>query len=319
MIDPPTHPHQHPFWDKYRPVAGAFPVNTGLRVLVLYFIHPGSTKWYTWDDGFVASLGRLSARGNVVTFFNTADLGDGTALRRAVLDADVVLVKSNWDWVVDVAYRKHVSGMRPAVLAISGISGRVSAKKARPYDVLIYQTDWYRSRLPKGAASIHAYGVNDDVMFAPDRPVEKSIDWLFVGKIDHARGVSGLIEMSGRRVAVGERSGASSDLLQALTRSGVEVRDYVEQPALRELYWQAHRTYVPASVSAGGERQVMESLRCGTPVTLDATNHKLAEVERCANTWTTDYFSVQVERALRLALAGADTDRPRVRLMPQRA
>ena len=74
---------------------------------------------------------------------------DSEALRQAVRAfdevPDVLLVKSNWHWTVDVFAREFLAAHRtPRALLISGTADPPAEDAiVRFYDALVYETDWY--------------------------------------------------------------------------------------------------------------------------------------------------------------------------------
>lgn len=278
----------------------------GLRILVVYGVEPGGIKDRSWNDGFVAALRLLSDAGHVVTWLNMKADGAAAAYPAAAREADVVLAKSNWGWIVDRfvrALEAEAPTGRPRAIMVSGISGRISRRRGRFYDVVFYQTEWYRKRLSRRLRTVHAYGMNTEAMRLPDAPVEPVWDWLYVGAFTPNRRPELLLGKTGRRLAVGEISRSDSDIVDRLRADGVEVRDVVPYDELRELYWSARCVYVPAALDGGGERQLMEAIACGRPVEIAPDNPKLAEVVASAPIWTEAYFAGQLEAGLRAAVA----------------
>jgi len=284
----------------------------GLSVLVVYWATPGGTKDRTWNDGFIAALRELAQRGHRISFVNAHcdDAVDAFAARHG--DADVVLAKSNWGWIVDRFVRRHTTRAAPArAIMVSGISDPISYRRGRFYDTVFYQTEWYRHRLSERLHLVHAYGINTKAMHPPADPVEAEWDWLYVGALTANRRPDRLLDKTGRRLAVGDVSSSTPTLVDRLREGGVVVRDYVPYDELRSLYWSAERLYVPAALDGGGERQLMEAIACGRPVEVEPDNPKLAEVVAKAASWTEAYFADQLERGLTEAVERASRSRAR--------
>lgn len=270
--------------------------------MVVYSIDPSSIKASSWNDGFVRAV-NLLADAYSVDWFNCFPGADGRNFRAVASAADFVLVKSNWGWVVDRFVRRHLRWSRTKRgIMVSGI-GSVRPRAARFYDVIYYQTEWYRKQLPESARLIHAYGINTKSMYPPTAPRPPiKWDWLYVGNVTPEKRPLLLLAKTGRRLVIGELNRSDPRLIEELVRGGVEVREYVPYDELREIYWSARRVYIPATVRGGGERQAMEALACGTPVVVEPDNPKLLEVIARAPDWDEYYYSAQLRKGLRIAL-----------------
>ncbi len=280
----------------------------GLDVLVLYAAEPGGKKDQSWNDGFVAALRLLQRWGHLVTWLNTDAADSSAAFKAAAPGAGVILAKSNWGWKVDRFLRSHAGVAGPAsrrAIMVSGISSHIGYRRGRFYDVVFFQTNWYKPRLSPRLLAVHAYGINTDEMYPPVARVTPEWDWLYVGALTRQRRADRLLGKEGRRLAIGELGRSDPSLVAALERDGVVVQDFVPYPELREIYWRARRLYVPAALDGGGERQVMEAMACGLPVALEPDNPKLREVVENAGYWTESYYARQLELGLSLVARNA--------------
>ena len=174
----------------------------------------------------------------------------------------MVLVKSNYNWVVDTFVRSCLrdwsayawatgsqsvehefpdlgptrSGPIPMALLISGLlpppaSGLApqaprldNTREREPrmvqdlhfYDTLVYETEWYAPQIEQHARTIHAFGVDTDLIRAtaaemraregvgPDGAVAKEWDYMFVGTFTNYKRPFLLANKPGRKLAVGE-------------------------------------------------------------------------------------------------------------------
>ena len=280
----------------------------GLTILVLYSVEPGSEKHRSWNDGFVAAVRLLHRWGHNVIWLNTAAHDADSAYDAIVTPKTVVLAKSNWGWKVDrflrSATQRHLLRV-PRAIMVSGISKRINRHRGGFYDVVFYQTEWYRRRLSPRLTTVHAYGINTAEMYPPDSPVESEWDWLYVGALTPQRRPELLLTKPGRRLVIGELERSDPTLISRLEQGHVEILSYVPYPKLREFYWRARSVYVPAALDGGGERQVMEAVACGRPIEIEPDNPKLSEVLSRAGMWTETYYAHQLELGLYMARAGA--------------
>jgi hypothetical protein len=271
-------------------------------VLVAYATEPGSVKAASWNDGFVRAVSLLSPEIESV-WCNVLDPDDQARFREHVRSCDVILAKSNWGWIVDRYVRRHsFLSRKPRAIMVSGIAPRQHWWRTAFYDVIFYQTEWYRNFLPRRKTLVHAYGTNFSLLHPPTEPVEPEWDWLCVGNIRAPKRTEKLLAKTGRRLAIGDLRQSDPSLVQRLRDDGVEVRDYVPLEELRSIYWSSRRVYVPARLDGGGERQIMEATACGTEVVIEPDNPKLAEVLASTAKWTEEYFAEQLRIGLRAAL-----------------
>ncbi len=275
---------------------------------VLYY-RPKSSPEAAFEVGFFAALRLLEETGLYrVVHFNVDALEglarDSEALRRAVraIDEvpDVLLVKSNWRWTVDMFAREFLAAHRtPRALLISGTADPPAEDAAvRFYGALVYETDWYfhAARLGARHPNCHqAFGIDTSVM-RPEpglRDADKTWDLLFVGwmarykRLDRfaarferlkkdwraagARGAGPLALAVGKLNATEDSPG----IVAMLRAAGVVVRPEVSYAALSTEINRAREVYIPSETNGGGERAVLEARACGVPVRVEPDNLKL--------------------------------------------
>jgi len=267
-------------------------------VLVAYAAAPGSVKASSWSDGFVRAVSLLAPEIES-EWCNLEDPDDERHFRSKLRECDVLLTKSNWGWIVDRYVRRNTLLSRtPRTIMVSGIAPPQPWWRTKFYDVIFYQTEWYRRFLPDDRLLVHAYGTNTSFLYPRNQPGDFEWDWLCVGNIRAPKRPDMLLGKSGRRLAIGDLKQSDPALIQRLRDDGVVVRDYVPLEQLRELYWSARRVYVPARLDGGGERQIMEAVACGAEVVIEQDNPKLAEVLASTSKWTEQYFADQLRFGL---------------------
>jgi len=271
-----------------------------VRILVVYYITSEARLQTEWADGFAAGARRLSDD-NETHWYNLAV--DGPDQIDARRNYDFVLAKSNWGWHVDRFVRRELAGtaVRRGI-AISGSARLPSAKRARFYDVLFYETDWYRPYVESHPRVYHAFGVNTDIMNPSVQQAEKQYDWMTVGAFQSHKRQWLILNKPGKKLAVGDVGEADPDILRQLRAGGVEIHDYVSQERLATLYGQARYVYVPATLHGGGERALMEAQACGTPVAIEPDNPKLAELLARPEPWSHHYYGDQLAKGISAAM-----------------
>jgi glycosyltransferase involved in cell wall biosynthesis len=257
-------------------------------------VPPASRKAADWHDGFTAAAALL-ARDADVTWLNLHPDDPSQPEQLARLgDCDCLLVKSNWGWIVDELVRAHSPRKGPPrALLISGTADPPRPWRMRFYDALFYETRWYAPRLKWHRRRIHAFGVDTTVM-RPDAAVEPDIDWLSVGALRPYKRHEALLEKDGRRVVLGDLTGADAEILARLQAGGVEVRDFLPYEQLAAHYRRARHVLVAATLAGGGERSVLEARACGAAVEVLDDNPKLRELVEEPEVWDHEYYARQL-------------------------
>ena len=129
---------------------------------------------------------------------------------------DHLIVKSNWDYVVDVFVRRHLwedDGSACALTRSLQIAGSYPPPSgvalARFYDVLYPETTWYLDMFleKKHPRLVQAFGIDADGARAACAPTEQTWDYLFVGAFgDHLgfKRPEALAQLPGKRLAIGK-------------------------------------------------------------------------------------------------------------------
>ena len=149
------------------------------------------------------------------------------------------------------------------------------------YDVLFYETEWYRPNIEKHPNIYHAFGINGDI-FKYQHTRKKYWDWLGVGAFASWKRWDKMTFRKGRRLVVGhyqeDNEDESIEIVKTLLRNGVMVSPKVTSEEIVNLYYASQRIYIPANIMGGGERAVWEARACGCPVIVEEDNPKLLEM-----------------------------------------
>lgn len=288
-------------------------------VNVAYAVSPRSRKADAWHDGFTAGM-ELVADEFDVRWLNLHPDHPAQADHLARLgDCDFLLVKSNWDWIVDRLVREHLgSADVPRGILISGVGEPPRRRRRlRFYDVLWYQTRWYEPQLRRHPLRMHAFGIDTRVM-RPLPGVERDIDWLSVGALRRYKRHERLLGKVGRRLVVGDLSEPDPGLLDELRRDGVEVVDFVTYEELAGYYGRARNVLVAAELEGGGERSVLEARACGARVEIAEDNPKLRGLLEEPEVWSHEDYGRGLAKGMRIVL-GRRSGRLRVASFPKLA
>ncbi len=266
-----------------------------IKLLFVFDMEPALVP--LWSDGLWAAL-QILKRSFDVEMFN---------MQEAVFPSrdprDFVLGWGAFGSPVDKVIRKWPNSK--VGLCIGGATPPVNEKE---YDVLFYETHWYKQQFEHPRA-VHAFGVNTDI-YKPDEALKYGInspvfDYLSVGSFSYWKRHSNILNKTGNRMVVGQiqknNLPESMDIIANLVVGGVGVMDMVEPKKLMSLYNLASTVYVPAEIMGGGERAVLEARACGRHVEISEDNPKLLELLTCP-VWDHHYYAHQLEIGIRQAL-----------------
>lgn len=150
------------------------------------------------------------------------------------------------------------------------------------YDVLFYETKFYRPQINFHKNIVHAFGINSDIFFKSDIVTPIVYDYIGVGALALWKRWDKMKDKKGMRLVVGEfqenNPSESSDIAIELIRNGVMVSNWVSPFDLANLYSYSRTLYMPSSEYGGGERAVLEARACGCQVEIEDDNLKLKEL-----------------------------------------
>lgn len=229
----------------------------------------------TWRDGLWAAL-KLLEKDYEIAWYNLHGITEGSEVLDQFSDHDYFIL--GWG-----AFGSRVDRF---MQILSGKKGLCIAGNALPpltrhiYDVLFYETDWYKPQIADHPNIIKAFGVNTDI-YRP-RKLPKVWDFLTVGAFAAWKRQHLLTNKHGRRLAVGQIQQGnlqeSMIIVHSLVTGGCMVSDMVEPEELAQLYNRSRCVYIPANIDGGGERAVLEARACGIPVEVEHDNEKLIEL-----------------------------------------
>lgn len=254
-----------------------------MKINVLFAVPPLSTKFESWHDGFTSAMGLLGQEHDVC-WLNVHPLAPGwEAARKEMFDCDLLLIKSNFGWIPDVAYAEEAATRSISPRVVLMISGSFPPGQGdlERFDLLFYETEWMAPLLDAHPLAVRAFGIDTDVMNTSGAPSVRPVDWLMVGRPSSFKHPEELARRSGHRLLVGETAGAL-EAVEALKTAGVEVRDFVPYAELADVYRQSKTLVVAADLHGGGERAVWEARACGCRVELVSDNPKLEEMATSA-------------------------------------
>jgi len=215
--------------------------------------------------------------------------------------ADFILGWGGWNSRVD----KMLQGLDidvPKGLCIAGNSFPPDGKEK--YNVLFYETEWYKPQIEGHSNIFHAFGVNTDIYWH-SKNASKIWDWLTVGAFALWKRQPKIQDKKGTKLAIGEiqkeNYGESLDIIANLILKGVAISDMVEPTTLAKIYNASRNVYIPADINGGGERAVMEAKACGIPVIVESDNPKLMSLLQ-EDVPTHHYYADQLRKGVMTCL-----------------
>lgn len=249
-------------------------------VIIFYAIPLHSNKANNWVDGFTSAIDSLKSDCDFIYHnINEQPIPSDEAFYK---DIDVIFVKANWNARLELQAQKNLKGIEvPKALLISGSKLPPSKEHALFYDLLYYETSWYKQCIDFHPRIIHAFGIDRSKML-PLPDVKKTIDILNIGSYKSYKRLHLLVLKKGRKVFIGEkpkkltlRNLQDYFFYYLIKLFRIETVDYVDYSLLCKYINQSKLVYIPASLNGGGERAVLEARSCGVPVEVEKDNPKL--------------------------------------------
>lgn len=247
-----------------------------------------------WQDGLFAALQELKT-GFKVEFLNlqTSQIPKE--------EYDFLLGWGAWGSPVDLWMDKQ-DGKTPRGLCIAG--NAISPRNMGRYDVLFYETKWYRPQISFHRNFIHAFGVNTNI-YKPHHAPYKIWDYVSVGSFSLWKRHNLITNKPGNKLCIGQvqrgNMGESLSIVSQLLLEGVAVSDMVHPMDLRKILLSAKKVFIPADINGGGERAVLEARACGVEVEVMPDNPKLQELVK-SEVYDHFYYAKQLKRGIELCL-----------------
>jgi glycosyltransferase involved in cell wall biosynthesis len=260
-----------------------------------------------WKDGLSAAL-QLLEKDFDIRYWNLA-------LEKTLnlpLDAfDFILGWSSFDGEISHLMRKL---KQPHGLCIGGYM--FEPHNINHFNVLFYETEWYadaelKHRHPN---CVHAFGVNTNIF----KPLQsnsdekyvggaypKVFDYLTIGAFAKWKRQVYVLKKEGNRLAIGQiqdnNMDESFDIISQLLAYGVAVQGEVSPETLAQYINAAKCVYLPATITGGSERSVLEARACGVPVEIEDDNPKLQEL-LTSPVWDHHYYYQQLKKGIESCL-----------------
>lgn len=274
------------------------------NVLFVYDI-PNETNW---KDGLWRALQVLD-KDYDIAFWNLAHTKE---FPLALEHFDFVLGWSSFDG--EIAYLMRNLKV-PHGLCIGGYM--FEPHRINHFNVLFYETEWYANAELKHRHPncVHAFGINTDI-FKPqtssyedsngiqhtdEDEVQKLWDYTTIGSFSAWKRQAYLLKKEGNRLAVGTiqegNMEESFDILSQLLAYGVAVQGETSPETLASYIRASKTIYLPATISGGSERSVLEARACGVNVEVEDDNPKLQELLK-SPIYDYNYYAQQLKKGI---------------------
>lgn len=257
-----------------------------------------------WMDGLWAALNILEEDFEI-TKLNLRDLDAGVVLKYFhVEEFDFLLGWGGFNSPVDKTL--HLKTNKKKGLCIGG--NAFPPEGADNYDVLFYETKWYRPQINFHKNIVHAFGINSDIynnekFFLSNLEFATPVIWDYigVGSLSYWKRWEKMIDKKGRKLVVGEyqkdNEQESSRIANHLLKNNIMVSDMVHPYDLANFYHWSRTLYIPADINGGGERAILEARACGLQVEIEDDNPKLKELLTCP-IYDEKYYAEQLKKGI---------------------
>ncbi len=228
-----------------------------------------------WKDGLYGALMHMSYDYKI----NFNNLRTRVPTQAEISDCDFILGWGAFNSSAD-RFIQSLNTPLPKGLCIAGVAAPPVGMDR--YNVLFYETDWYKPQIQTHPHKIKAFGINSKIYRPAKR--RKVWDWMTVGAFSTWKRQEKLLNKDGTKLAIGEiQRGNPQESLRIVAKllaGGAMVSDMVAPEVLAEFYQMSERVYIPADIFGGGERAVLEARSCGIPVVVESDNPKLLELTK---------------------------------------
>lgn len=272
---------------------------TGKKKVLFVFDIPNTTHW---KDGLWAALLLLEKEFDI-SYWNLALIQNFPC---SLDHFDFILGWSSFDG--EIAYLMRNLKV-PHGLCIGGYM--FEPHKIDHFDVLFYETEWYGEAELKHRHknARHAFGVNTDIFFDKDSMMfttPKIIDYLTIGSFSTWKRQQYLLKKEGVRLAIGQIQQNNLDesfgIISELMAYGCGVMGECAPETLADFIRASKNVYLPATITGGSERSVLESRACGVPVEVEEDNPKLQEL-LTSPIWDQHYYAEKLKEGILSVIA----------------
>lgn len=266
------------------------------RIAIIYSIPKNSPRFDTWNDGFVAALNMLSDD----YFLTWINIEVDKITEEYLNSFDFLLVKSNWNWGPDKLLREKFKSLNVKKgLAIAGVSLPPSLQEMLYYDVLWYETNWYRKIIKNHPNIHHGFGINKNDLKVSAVP--QKYDFITIGAFLPHKRMHYISKLKGRILVIGEKydSQYSDEIVKELqSNKNIDIMPFVEYSRLSDYLCSAKTLYIPATINGGGERAILEARHCGLEIKVERDNPKLLEIVK-SPIWDSQYYKEQLIKGIK--------------------
>lgn len=222
---------------------------------------------YLWRDGLSKALEVLEQDYTIIRH--------NLSLSTELPQADLLIGWGSFASSVDLALSKL-----DCLKALCIAGNYHPPETALKYEVLFYETSWYRPQIDFHPKIVKAFGVNTDIF----RPVKSELLFNYIGAGCLAlwKRWDKMIEKPGVKIVIGDyqvnNPAESGEIAKNLVANNVIVSNQLNPELLNYYVNCAKYAFVPAMVIGGGERFVWEAKACGKHVEIMPDNPKLQEL-----------------------------------------
>jgi hypothetical protein len=259
-----------------------------------------------WKDGLWAAMDKLKGDFDIVQW----NLFTDEPLIADPKDFDFILGWGAFGGPVDnyMSALRQVVKKKPFGLCVAG--NVVSPGSPDVYDILFYETEWAKDWILSHDPTLedklmHAFGINRLIYNESLGHTDKIWDYTTVGSFSLWKRHILMLDKPGYKLAIGEiqkgNPGESLDIIGDLLLGGIVISDMVEPETLATIYHCSRCVYIPADITGGGERAVLEARACNINVEVEPDNEKLEELLK-SPLWDHLYYAEQLKKGIEKCL-----------------
>ena len=264
-------------------------------ILFVYYMEPEIQR--VWNDGLRAAITIIdSSKDFRVELVNLCEKDVSLNIDR-VREFDFVLGWGGFNSPVDkFLYQIRLKTKIPFGLCVGG--NAFPPRQDETYQVLFYETPWYKEKLEWHKNARLAFGINSGIFSElADNPLDTYdiYDYVSVGSFSNWKRHHKIMEKSGDRLVIGQiqknNLNESMAIAYDLVTHGVAVSDMVKPEKLALIFNMTDTVFVPADINGGGERVLLEARACGAKILIEPDNPKLESLINLEDVPNEDWYA----------------------------
>lgn len=165
------------------------------------------------------------------------------------------------------------------------------------YNVLFYETFWYKKYIDKHPLTIHAFGIDTEIM-KPKPKINQIYNYLTIGEPASYKRHELFLSKNGKKAIIGDFSQYEKQVAENYKKNDCVIINFIPYKLLADYYCKAKIVFIPANTGGGGERAILEARSCGAKIEICEDNPKLKELVY-SPIWSHYYYANKLDKGIK--------------------